>query len=285
MIKDNLIARSGTDRYKVTNCAAILFAHRLSDFGRLGRKALRVIRYVALNRLQTLTEEVFDAGYAAGFEKVITYLNAILPQSEQIGPALRAKVQSYPELVVRELVANELIHQDFTLTGTGPMVEIFSDRVEFTNPGPSLIDTQRFIDHPPRSRNERLAALMRRMRICEEQGSGIDKVIGQIEHDHLPPPNFTVTDTHTRASLYVSKPFSAMTPDERVRACYQHACLCHVSNQKMSNPTLRERFGLDAGQQPLASRVLKETVKAGLIKEYVQSSRSTRDKKYVPFWA
>jgi predicted HTH transcriptional regulator len=38
-------------------------------------------------------------------------------------------------------------------------VEIFSDRVEITNPGRPLLDTNRFIDLPPRSRNEALAAL------------------------------------------------------------------------------------------------------------------------------
>ena len=42
--------------------------------------------------------------------------------------------------VVRELVANALIHQDFFVTGTGPMVEIFDDRIEITNPGAPLVD-------------------------------------------------------------------------------------------------------------------------------------------------
>jgi len=68
----------------------------------------------------------------------------------------------YPEIAVRELVANALIHQDFSITGAGPMVEVFGDRVEITNPGEPLIDTLRFIDEPPRSRNEMLASLMRR---------------------------------------------------------------------------------------------------------------------------
>ncbi len=54
------------------------------------------------------------------------------------------------------------------------MVEIFDDRIEITNPGEPLVDTQRFIDTPPKSRNETLASMMRRFRICEERGSGID---------------------------------------------------------------------------------------------------------------
>lgn len=39
----------------------------------------------------------------------------------------------------------------------------------------------RFIDHAPRSRNELLADLMRRLGICEERGSGFDKVVFEVQ--------------------------------------------------------------------------------------------------------
>ena len=84
----------------------------------------------------------------------------------------REQVLLYPRIAIRELVANALIHQDFSVTGTGPLVEIFARRMEITNPGEPLVDTDRFIDTPPRSRNEQLAALMRRMKICEEARHG-----------------------------------------------------------------------------------------------------------------
>ena len=72
------------------------------------------------------------------------------------------------------------------------MVEIFKDRIEITNPGKPLVDTQRFLDNPPASRNEILASLLRRFRICEERGSGIDKVVFQVELYQLPAPLFEV---------------------------------------------------------------------------------------------
>ncbi len=34
---------------------------------------------------------------------------------------------------VREAIANALIHQDFSITGTSVKIEIFSDRIEITN--------------------------------------------------------------------------------------------------------------------------------------------------------
>ncbi len=164
------------------------------------------------------------------------------------------------------------------------MVEIFDDRMEITNPGSPLMDTLRFIDIPPKSRNEDLAAFMRRIEICEERGSGIDKVIESVEHLILPPPDFINYDSSTKAILYAQKDFSDMDWEERVRACYQHACLCSVSNQVMTNASLRVRFGLNETDSSTVSRIIQETLKRDLIKPADPDSHSKRHAKYIPFW-
>ena len=116
-------------------------------------------------------------GYAAGFQGLVDYIDGLLPRNELIGKAFREERPLYPSIAIRELIANALIHQDMTITGAGPLIELFSDRMEITNPGAPLVSPDRFLDSPPRSRNEALASLMRRMKLCEEQGTGIDKVI------------------------------------------------------------------------------------------------------------
>ena len=191
----------------------------------------------------------------------------------------------YPEIAIRELVANALIHQDFNVTGSGPMVEIFSDRMEISNPGVPLINTLRFIDDPPRSRNEMLAALMRRMNICEERGSGIDKVIFHVEIFQLPAPDFRVAGDSTVAVLFGPRKFAQMDREERVRACYQHACLQFVSGKRMSNATLRKRMGIKDSNYPLASRIIRDATEARLIRPHGAPEGSRKDSSYVPFWA
>jgi len=109
-----------------------------------------------------------------------------------MGKALRKDIPMYPELAVREVVANAIIHQNFFLQGTSPMIEIFDDRMEVTNPGTPLIETKRFIDSPPISRNEKLASFMRRIGVCEERGSGFDKIVYQTEYYQLPAPEIEV---------------------------------------------------------------------------------------------
>lgn len=285
LMRERIILARGADRFDVTNLGAILFARSLDQFAGLARKGIRAIFYEGTNRTRTIREQTGSRGYAIGFADLLDYINAQLPRNELIGQALRRETPVYPELAIRELVANALIHQDFSLTGTGPMIEVFTDRIEITNPGTPLIDTLRFIDEPPRSRNETLAALMRRLNICEERGSGIDKVIAEVEFFQLPAPNFQMTANHTRVTLYAPKQLAEMSQGDRTRACYQHACLCWVTNVPMTNSTVRQRFGLEERNAAMASRIIAETIRARLIKPSNPDSRSKKLARYVPFWA
>lgn len=285
LASEKLIVTKTSNSFDITNLGGILFAKDLNAFERLSRKAIRVVIYKNKNRVETQREQTGVKGYAVGFKGAIGFINDQLPLNEQIGPALRQEVPMYPELAIRELVANAIIHQDFNISGTAPMIEIFSDRIEITNPGVPLIDTKRFLDQPPRSRNEDLAAFMRRINICEERGSGIDKVIREVEMFQLPAPKFEVTENHTKAILFAYKKLSDMDKDDRIRACYQHACLRDVSNERMTNSSLRERFSIEDRNYPIASRIIAETIEAGLIKSYDPDSTSKKHAKYVPFWA
>jgi len=151
--------------------------------------------------------------------------------------------------------------------------------------GLPLIDTLRFIDEPPQSRNEVIAAFMRRAGICEERGSGIDKVIQSVEIFQLPPPDFTVTERHTRVYLYAHKPFKEMTSKERMRACYQHVCLMFVIQQPATNASLRKRFSLEDEDYKTVSKIISNTIADKSIKLYDPENLSRRHARYVPFWA
>lgn len=284
-VDEKFIVPGRNGSFNITSFGAILFAKDLSRFARLSRKALRVIFYNGKNRIQTNREMPRTSGYATGFGKAVSFINDHLPLNEQIGQAFRREVRMYPEVAIRELLANTLIHQDFYINGAGPTVEVFADRIEFTNPGVPLIDPLRFIDQPPRSRNEQLAGFMRRINICEERGTGIDKALFAVEIFQLPPPDFRISSDNTIAVLYADKPFSEMTSPERIRACYQHACLKYVCNERMTNASLRKRLKIDDRNYPMASKVISETIKAGLIKIFDSGSASRRDISYVPFWS
>lgn len=266
-------------KYAVTNLGAILFANNLNDFPEISRKVPRVVIYKGKNKLETIKEQEGIKGYALGFQGLINFINNELPSNEEIGRVFRAEVKMFPELAIRELVANALIHQDLGITGTGVMIEIYTDRMEITNPGKPMIDTNRFIDHSPESRNEALARFMRRINICEERGSGIDKVIHQAEAYQLPAPEFINGDNYTRVKLFATKTLRQMTKTDKVRATYQHCVLKYLSNEYMSNASLRLRFGIEDKNYPQASRIIKQAIEDGLITEHENT------KTYIPYWA
>jgi ATP-dependent DNA helicase RecG len=275
--EEGLISRKD-GKLSITNLGAILFAKNLEKFPRLSRKKIRIIFYEGIDRIGTIKEKDHVKGYALSFEELIDYILDQIPSNEVIEKALRKKVQMYPEIAIRELFANVLIHQDFSERGTGPMIEFFSNRVEFTNPGKPLINPSRFIDHSPQSRNEKLAAFMRRINICEERGTGIDKVINAAEIFQLPAPEFIAEENFMKVILYANTEFKKMTKEDRIRACYQHCALKYVSRDFMTNNSLRERFKIEKKNYPMVSRIISDTIKSELIKRDDSG-------RYIPFWA
>ena len=282
-LRDDKLINKNSGLWDITNLGAILFAKRLSDFDHLAKKAIRIIRYKDNNKFTTLKEINTQSGYVIEFENIMQNIKTLLPSYEEIGLTFRKDMNTYPDIALRELVANTLIHQDFSLSGTSPMVEIFSDRVEITNAGSPLVEVDRFMDKPPRSRNEHLAALMRRVDICEERGTGIDKVISQIELNQMPAPLFQDLGDYTKAVLFSYREFSDISKEERLRACYWHCVFKYTTHQQMSNASLRERFG-NAVSTAMISKIIKEAQGKSLIRVFDEDVGS-RAKKYIPIWA
>lgn len=281
---DRLIEKDVGDKWNITHLGAILFATDLNRFNStLARKAVRFVAYAGNNRFSTVTHRQDGVkGYAAGFKGLVDFINGLLPKNEHIGAAFRETQPLYPELAVRELIANALIHQNMTIRGAGPQIELFSDRLEITNPGAPLILPDRMIDLPPRSRNEALASLMRRMGLCEEQGSGLDKVVISAELFQLPPPKLQSDSDSMQAILYAPRSFAEMSPAERSRACYQHAVIKYLSGERMKNASLCERFGIASKNAAQVSKVIK----AAEAEEKIKVADPEHPRAgYIPFWA
>jgi ATP-dependent DNA helicase RecG len=282
---ESFIKKGINDTYKITNLAGVLFAKRMTDFRPISRKSVRVIVYNGPNKLEAMKEMEGKKGYASGFSGLISYIMDQFSINEVIVNSLRTVVKMYPEVAVREFVANALVHQDFAITGTGVMIEIYSDRVEITNPGCPLIDTNLFIGANPKSRNETLASMMRRFGICEERGSGVIRAVSALEAYQLPAPKFVRGDDYTKVIMFAPKKWENMDKEDKIRACYQHTCLEYITNKKTTNNSIRLRFNLNDKSYTIASRIIADTIDAGLIKPFDLSNTSRKYTAYVPYWA
>jgi predicted HTH transcriptional regulator len=282
LTNEEFIIRQG-ENWNITNLGALLFARDLTKFKGLQHKTLRIILYTGKGRIDAHPELYFNEGYACGFEHFIQFIME-RTSVEVIEKVFRETKSAYPERTVRELLANSLIHQDLWLNGTHTMIEVFTDRIEMTNPGTPLVDINRFIDTPPKSRNEKIAILMHNFDLCELRGSGIDRAIEAVEKAILPAPKFIKGDFYTKVVIYPKKTFAEMTKDDRIRACYQHCCLKYMDNEKMTNQSFRERMGIEEKNYPMASKVIKEAITAGLIKGYTPENIVKKAVSYIPYW-
>jgi ATP-dependent DNA helicase RecG len=285
---DRLVAERVVDEtgggYAIRRLGGLLLAKRLDDFPDVSRKAPRVVVYSGDSKLETRLDQLGTKGYAVGFQGLVRFVMGQLPQNEVIEDALRKQVKLLPEIVIRELVANALIHQELTMGGASVMVEIYSNRVEISNPGEPVVPVERFIDGY-QSRNERLADLMRRMGICEEKSSGIDKVVNAAEVYQLPAPDFRAGHRRTIVTIQGPKDFGEMDRDDRIRACFQHCALRWVTADRMTNQSLRERFHLPEGKSAIVSQVIAATIESGLVKPDEKVGGSRKYARYLPFWA
>jgi len=283
LTSERLIDRIG-DTYAIRRLGGLLLAKKIVEFPDLARKAPRVVVYTGKSKLQTKLDQTGAMGYAVGFQRLVNFVMSQMPQNEAIKNALRTEIKLVPEIVIRELVANAMIHQDFSITGATIVVDIYSNRIDISNPGQPIVPAERFIDGY-QSRNERLADFMRRMRICEEKGSGIDKVVHAAEVYQLPAPSFVSDDIRTQVTIYGPVKIGAMDKADRIRACYQHCALKYVMSERMTNQSLRQRFGLAESKSAIASQAIAATVDAGMVKLDEKVGSSKKYARYVPFWA
>lgn len=282
LMEEGLIKKQDNGLYTITYLGAILLATRLADFPRVGRKAIRIIQYEGTDKSQIARNKDVEFGYVEGFIKSIETIQDWLPSQERI-QVTRQTIHPYPVEAIREALANALIHQDLSQTGNGPMVEIFRNRIEILNPGAPLIEPRRIVDNPPRSRNEKLAALMRRMGFCEEAGSGWDRMVKACEHDYLPAPRINSYEASTQVTLFSHLDYRSISHEDRIWSAYLHACIRHIEGESLLNSSLRARFGLAESYAASISRLIKDTVEEGLIKP-LDPNIGKKHMRYIPFW-
>ena len=88
----------------------------------------------------------------------------------------RKNISNYEEPVIRELIANALVHRPYTIRGD-IFINLFPDRLEIHNPGLLPLGvTPLNILHKSVQRNPHLAKVFYDLKLMEKEGSGYDKI-------------------------------------------------------------------------------------------------------------
>ena len=284
MVDEQFIREMDNGNYEITNMGALLFAKDLDNFNSLKRKSVRVIRYKGKTKTNAILEREFKRGYAIQFDDIIDHIMTLIPREEEISEGRRLEHIMFPKKAIREILGNMLIHQDLTEHGSGPILEVFDTRVEASNPGRFLVDIDRIIDTAPHSRNEAIASFLRIVKICEERGSGFDRMEEGMSDLKIPAPKVETGDNFSRQKLYWYENLNEWTREDKIRTCYLSTCYNYINEIEVSNGVLRERFGIEDKNKALMSRIIKDTMDEGLIK-LVNENAAPKMRRYKPYWA
>ena len=283
LTNEKLIIKNQANLYDITNLGAILIGNNIEYFDLLTKKTIRVIFYPNNNRITSTKEKIFTAGYFESFNKIIEYIMDNI-KYEEIESALRQEKYLFPIIAIRELIANMIIHQDIDSFGTNLMIEIFKNRIEFTNASSLLVDKDRIVHAAPKRRNENLARLMHKSQICEERGSGYDKIISSTSYEHFIAPKIVSDYEYTKVILYSKVPFNLISKEDRIRTLYLYVCFKYMAEGAISSKEIMFIFDLEEEKRYAISRLIKEAINNNIIKLSDETAKS-KNRKYIPFWA
>lgn len=240
--------------------------------------------YAENNRTGGSHEEIWTKGYGLCFEEVISSFLRLFAEKETFQNGIRKENHQYSELILRECLANEMIHGDLSARGAGPLVEIFPNRIEFSNPSRSILDSDHVIEMVPSADNEKLVFLMHRIGIGDERGSGFDKIMAECERNHIASPLVESQQGFVRVTVFDGQTFKEEGTTSLLRDIYYHAVLCYVNRVPMTNSSLRKRWNLGEDDKVKVARLIKSALNLKRIKP-VNSLAAKKSMQYVPYWA
>ena len=114
----------------------------------------------------------------------------------------RNTIRNYPKEVIRELLINSIAHKRYTSSGD-IFLEVYPDRIVFTNPGglPMGISKDNIL-HERQRRNPHLIQTLHDLKLMEGEGSGYDLVYEKLSLDAKPFPEIESSFTKMAVTVY-----------------------------------------------------------------------------------
>ena len=194
------------------------FAHLL--FGKHPRDILPQAGILATIHRGTGEDlEDFDGPMVLGPEQVISWLRQKLPDTIDRSEAKRTRVnQTFFELV-REGIANALVHRDYAIEGSKIQLVVEGDAVTIRSPGapvpPITLEQLQSFTAPMVSRNPRLHAVFATVELAEERGLGLKSMRSKAAEAGLPLPKFSFSNPYLDLTIFctVAGAIQALPPE------------------------------------------------------------------------
>lgn len=171
-----LVPYSG--RLVCSNGGVILFGKEDCRRRLFSNTEMRCARFQGEEKVEFIDRYDFSGTILEAVFEVPKFIKRNSRLAASIEKIKREDIPEYSPIIIREILANALVHADYSIKGMNPRVMIFSNRLEIESPGMlpfgyTLTDFYAGVSH---IRNKVIARVFRELGIIEEWGTGFRRI-------------------------------------------------------------------------------------------------------------
>lgn len=223
----------------------------------------------------SIDDREFSGNVVSQFNFAFKFLLSKLSIQSRVNESgKRQEYLSIPRVAIREVLSNAIVHRDYTNYRGKVQIDIYTDRIEFANPGRSLIPLKQIDQAHSETRNPLLMNFLRDFKITEQRARGIRTIKNSLREAGLAEPSFVHRNDWFVATIYSSafirdddqvwlQKFGSFKLNER-----QLKALVHLryDAEGISNSEYRSRNNMhNVGDDIRAKKELKKMVDLGLV--------------------
>ena len=196
-----------------THGAVLLFGKARRDI--FPDAVIRCARFRGTDMARFLDQVEIDEYLPKAIESAVAFIERHTLEALEIGRIQRREIPEYPSEAVREAIINAIVHADYSVSGMDIKVAVFDNRIEITNPGllPFGLTLDAALSGVSKLRNRVIGRIFRELKLIEQWGSGIGRMIAACEEQGLHPPRFEETGTSFRVTLFGQRIKARKVPD------------------------------------------------------------------------
>lgn len=262
--------------FRPTFLGLICFAKSFGDFPEIEENIICVNTFGSNTITQNFKQEVFTCGLIKSIPDAAEYLSIYCNVTKQLNEkkipsedTLDSPYRIAMEKALTQLIMN--IYRAKMLNYNEPLaINAYPDRIEFSFPGCTNHKLLKNV-------NSKLTSVFTNYLSI---GNQVEHFISQADAN-IPSPQIIIDNQNVILTLYTSK--TRWSKEERILTCYRLSCECLANNELMSAKSVLDRLNIKKENRAIASRTIKDTLDAGLIK-ISNPDQPANARTFIPFW-
>jgi ATP-dependent DNA helicase RecG len=167
----------------------------LTDSNLFSYARIKCARFKGKDTYEFIDQKELTGPIYEQVEEAIKFAKAHINKHGKITELQRIDEYEIPIVAIREIIANAVVHRDYSISGADIKFAIFDDRIEITSPGllPKTLDIEDIKIGRSEIKNKVIARFFKEIKFIEEWGTGIKRIIKSCTLAGLEEPQFIET--------------------------------------------------------------------------------------------